>query len=149
MKIQGSVADILKLKGKQVWTTTPEQTVYAALACMGENDIGAMVVIEGGCVVGVLSERDYSRKIVLKGRTSRETYVNEVIKRPAVIVAAKDTVERCLELMLREKVRYLPVVEGEQLEGLISMGDLMRWVVGVQNQTIEQLQGYISGEYPT
>ena len=115
---------------------------------MGEQGIGALIVVRNGEVVGVLSERDYSRKIVLKGRTSRDTTVGEIIS-PANTVRRRDTIEKCMQLMTSQRIRHLPVLDDDQrLVGLVSMGDLVNWVMGSQRQTIQQLQGYISGEYP-
>jgi CBS domain-containing protein len=149
MEIQGTVRDILQSKGGgQVWTTSPQNTVYEAIGLMGEKNIGALVVLEDGAVVGVLSERDYSRKVVLQGRTSRDTRVEEILSRPAITVRRKDSIERCMQLMTDHRIRHLPVVEENKLVGLISMGDLVRWAMESQNHTILQLQGYISGEYP-
>lgn len=148
MEIHGTVRDILKDKGGEVLTTTPETTVYEAIGLMGERNVGALVVIEGGEVAGVLSERDYSRKVVLQGRTSRDTLVREIVNRPAITVRMKDGIDKCMELMTTERIRYLPVVEDGRLAGLISMGDLVKWVMHSQRHTILQLQGYISGDYP-
>jgi CBS domain-containing protein len=148
METQGTVRDILKSKGGEVWTTAPESTVYDAIGLMGEKNIGALVVLEEGEVVGVMSERDYSRKVVLQGRTSRDTRVGEILSRPVVTVRRRDSIERCMELMTSRRIRHLPVLDDGQLVGLISMGDLVRWVMTTQSQTIQQLHGYISGEYP-
>ena len=148
MEIQGTVGDILRGKGEVVWTTEPGNTVYEAIGLMGEKNLGALVVVEDGKVVGLLSERDYSRKVVLQGRTSRDTRVDEILTRPAVTVTAGDTVEKCMQLMTAQRIRHLPVLDGERLAGLISMGDLVRWAMQSQQHTILQLQGYISGEYP-
>lgn len=148
MEIQGTAGDILQSKGAEVWTTTPQSTVYEAVRLMGEKDIGAIVAVENGVVVGVFSERDYSRKVVLQGRTSRDTLVGEILVRPAVTIRRVDSIENCMEIMTSRRIRHLPVVEEGQLLGLISIGDLVRWVMLAQRQTIQQLHGYISGEYP-
>lgn len=149
MEIHGTVRDILQNKGGEIWTTAPGNTVYEAIGLMGEKNIGALVVIENGEVVGVLSERDYSRKVVLQGRTSRDTLVGEILTRPAVTVRRKDSIERCMQLMTANRIRHLPVVNDDSHPiGLISMGDLVNWVMQSQRHTIQQLQGYISGEYP-
>jgi CBS domain-containing protein len=149
MEIHGTVRDILQNKGGEVFTTTPEATVYEAIGLMGEKNIGALVVVEHGVVAGVLSERDYSRKVVLQGRTSRETLVGDILTRPAITVRKKDGIEKCMQLMTSNRIRHLPVVndEGKAL-GLVSMGDLVNWVMQSQRHTIQQLHGYISGEYP-
>jgi CBS domain-containing protein len=148
MEIHGTVRDILQYKGGNVWTTTPQSTVYDAIGLMGEKNIGALIVVEGSEVVGILSERDYSRKVVLQGRTSRDTLVDEILSRPAITVSYGDSIETCLQLMTKRRIRHLPVLENGQLKGLISMGDLVNWVMQSQRHTIQQLQGYISGEYP-
>lgn len=148
MEIQGTVRDIIHSKHSQIWTTTPDATVYEALGMMGEHNIGALVVIENGKVAGVLSERDYSRKVVLKGRTSRDTRVSEILNRPAITVESGTGVEQCMELMTRHRIRHLPVVDGQTLVGLVSMGDIVNWMLQTQRHLIAQLHGYIAGDYP-
>jgi CBS domain-containing protein len=148
MEIHGTVYDVLHNKAGEVWTTRLDDSVYEAIRQMGERNIGALVAVEGEEIVGVLSERDYSRKVVLQGRTSRDTKVGEIISRPAITVHSKDGIETCMQLMTRHRIRHLPVVDEERLVGLISMGDLVSWVMQSQRHTIEQLQGYISGDYP-
>lgn len=149
MEIHGTVRDILQNKGGEIWTTAPGNTVYEAIGLMGEKNIGALIAVEKGEVIGVLSERDYSRKVVLQGRTSRDTLVGDILTRPAVTVRRKDSIEKCMQLMTSNRIRHLPVVtEDNRPIGLISMGDLVNWVMQSQRHTIQQLQGYISGEYP-
>ncbi len=148
MEIHGTVRDILQNKKGPIWTTTPDSTVYEAIGLMGEKNIGAVVVVEDGEVIGVLSERDYSRKVVLQGRTSRDTKVGEILSRPAITVRRKDGIEKCMQRMTENRIRHLPVVDEGELVGMISMGDLVNWVMQTQRHTILQLQGYISGEYP-
>lgn len=149
MEIHGTVRDILQNKGVELWTTSPDATVYEAVGLMGEKGIGALVVLKDGLVVGVLSERDYSRKVVLQGRTSRDTKVGEILSFPVITVSPMDSIGHCMQLMTTERIRHLPVVdEQSHLLGVISMGDLVKWVMLTQSQTIQQLHGYISGEYP-
>lgn len=148
MEIIGTVYDILHNKSGEALTTTPDESVYEAIRLMGEKNVGALVAMEGEQVVGVLSERDYSRKVVLQGRTSRDTKVGEIISRPAITVRSKDGIEKCMELMTCNRIRHLPVVDDGRLIGVISMGDLVRWVMLSQRNTIQQLHGYIAGEYP-
>lgn len=148
MEIHGTVYDILHNKSGNICSTSPEDTVYEAIRQMGERNIGALVVLENDEIIGVLSERDYSRKVVLQGRTSRDTKVGEIISRPAITVRSKDSIEKCMQLMTSNRIRHLPVVDDEGLVGMISIGDLVTWVMQSQRHTIEQLQGYISGEYP-
>jgi CBS domain-containing protein len=148
MEINGTVYDILHNKSGQILTTGLDDSVYEAIRQMGEKNIGALVAMEGDEVVGILSERDYSRKVVLQGRTSRDTKVGEIISRPAITVCSKDGIEKCMVLMTSNRIRHLPVVDDGRLMGVISMGDLVNWVMQTQSQTIAQLQGYISGDYP-
>lgn len=148
MEIHGTVREILQNKSGELWTTTPNNTVYEAIGLMGEKNIGAVIVVDHGEVVGVLSERDYSRKVVLQGRTSRDTLVGEILSRPVITVRRKDSIEKCMQLMTANRIRHLPVVEDGKLVGLISIGDLVNWVMHSQRHTILQLQGYIAGDYP-
>jgi CBS domain-containing protein len=148
MEIPGTVYDILHNKGGQIWTTTTRDTVYEALHLMGEKNIGALVALENNEVIGVLSERDYSRKVVLQGRTSRDTLVGEILSRPAITVHSKDNIEKCMQLMTGKRIRHLPVVDDGILVGVVSIGDLVSWVMQFQSHTIQQLQCYIAGDYP-
>lgn len=148
MEIQGTVHDILQSKGGVVRTTRPQATVYEAIGLMGEHNIGALVVVENDEVVGVITERDYSRKVVLQGRTSRDTLVEEILSRPAIAVGPEESIEGCMKIMTSRRIRHLPVVDRGTLLGIVSMGDLVNWVIQTQRHTILQLQGYISGEYP-
>jgi CBS domain-containing protein len=148
MEIHGTVYDILHNKSGEILTTGLDESVYDAIRLMGERNVGALVAIDNGEVVGILSERDYSRKVVLQGRTSRDTKVGEIISRPAITVRSRDGIEICMQLMTNNRIRHLPVVDDGQLIGLVSMGDLVSWVMQSQRHTIEQLQCYISGDYP-
>jgi CBS domain-containing protein len=147
-EIHGTVRDILNHKSSAVWTTTPETTVYEAIRLMGEHNIGALVVVDDGKVAGVLSERDYSRKVVLQGRTSRDTRVSEILSRPAITVELGTGVETCMALMSKQRIRHLPVLENDALVGVVSMGDIVKWMLLTQRDLIRHLQGYISGDYP-
>jgi CBS domain-containing protein len=148
MEIHGTVRDILQGKGGEVWTTGPHNTVYEAIHLMGEKNIGALVVVEDAEVIGVISERDYSRKVILKDRTSKCTLVGDILARPAITVQSIDGIEKCMQLMTSHRIRHLPVVDDGRLVGLISIGDLVSWVMHSQRHTILQLQGYITGDYP-
>ena len=148
MEFNGTVYDILHNKSGEVMTTGLDETVYEAIRVMGEKNIGALVAMEDGQVVGILSERDYSRKIVLQGRTSRDTKVRDIVTRPAITVCSRDGIEKCMLLMTTNRIRHLPVVDDGRLVGVISIGDLVNWVMLTQSQTIAQLHGYISGDYP-
>ncbi|MGL4399292.1 MAG: CBS domain-containing protein, partial [Luteolibacter sp.] len=122
MEIHGTVYDVLHNKTGEILTTELETSVYDAIRLMGERNVGALVAMEHDEVVGILSERDYSRKVVLQGRTSRDAKVSEIISRPAITVRSKDGIEKCMQLMTGNRIRHLPVVDDGRLVGLISMG---------------------------
>ena len=148
MEISGSIRQILASKGSDVSTTTPETLVFEALTLMGEKDIGALVVMEGPTVVGVFSERDYSRKVILQGKTSRSTRVGEILSRPAISIAPDDSIEECMARMTLNRIRHLPVLDGDSLVGLVSIGDVVNWIMRAQRHAIQQLTGYLRGQYP-
>lgn len=142
-----TASDILQYKGSRVWSVSPGDTVLHALAVMAEHDIGAVIVIEEGRLIGILTERDYARKVVLAGRSSRESSIRDVMTHTVICVTPEETIERCLALMTERRVRHLPVVERKELVGLISIGDLVRATIAEQEQVIEQLQHYIAAGY--
>ncbi|MCX6876612.1 MAG: CBS domain-containing protein [Verrucomicrobia bacterium] len=148
MEISGTIRQILATKGSEVSTTTPETLVFDALTQMGEKNIGALVVMEGDTVAGIFSERDYSRKVILQGKSSRSTRVGEILSRPAISIAPDDSIEECMKRMTLNRIRHLPVVDGERLLGLVSMGDVVNWIMQAQRHAIQQLTEYISGQYP-
>ncbi len=148
MEIPGTVSQILTTKGTAVFTTTPEASVFDALTLMGEKNIGALVVMEGDSVAGIFSERDYSRKVILQGKTSRNTQVGEILSRPAICIAPDDGIEECMKRMTLNRIRHLPVVDGGRLLGLVSIGDVVNWIMHSQRHAIQQLTEYISGQYP-
>lgn len=129
-------------------TTGPKATVYEALRLMAEHDIGALVVVEGGRVAGMISERDYARKVILIGKASRETAVEEIMERPAVTVAPETTVAECMALMTKRFLRHLPVLERGALVGLVSIGDVVKAMLADQGELLERIEAYISGRYP-
>ena len=147
MELLDTVESILKQKKPGVWSVSPEATVYDALVLMAEKEIGSLLVESEGRLVGLFSERDYSRKIILMGRSSKETTVAEVMG-AAVTVRPQDTVSACMELMTDHRRRHLPVVDGDRVVGVLSIGDLVNWIVKSHEQTIQQLHGYIAGAYP-
>ena len=148
MAFKDTVRSILANKGRTVWTVAPETTVYEALVQMSEKQVGALVVVSAGKPVGVFSERDYARKIVLHGKTSRETLVREIMSAPVTTVSPGDTVEECMRIMTRNRIRHLPVLEDGKLAGVVSIGDLVGSIISAQAATIQQLSGYIAGKYP-
>lgn len=135
-----TVRHILQLKGDYIWTITPQESVYEALRLMADKDVGTLVVMQGDRMVGMISERDYARKIILQGKSSRETHVSEIMTDVRWVVHPDETVEECMELMTMHKVRYLPVMEGEDLLGVISIGDVVRDIIYRQRETIKSLE---------
>ena len=139
-----TVRQLLDRKGYQVWTITPDKTVFDALRLMGEKEIGALAVMEGDKVTGMLSERDYARKVVLKGKTSRETLVSAIMSSPVISVRPDQSVAECMALMTEKRIRHLPVLENGKLIGLISLGDLVKHIIEEQEFIIGQLENYIA-----
>jgi CBS domain-containing protein len=138
------VRDLLKHKGSDVWTITPDKSVYDALVLMAAKKIGALVVVEGDEVCGMVSERDYARKVILKGRSSTDTTVGDIMTAKVLYVGPDKSVEQCMALMTDLAVRHLPVLENGKLAGLISIGDVVRSVISEQEFVIHQLESYIS-----
>lgn len=140
-----SVQDILQVKGTDVWCVEPDATVYNALQRMAEKEVGALVVREGAQVIGLISEREYARKVALHGRTSPTTLVKEIMQSPVVYVQLTHSIEECMALMTEKRTRHLPVIEGGKLVGLISIGDIVKSIIADQKFMIDQLVKYISG----
>lgn len=140
-----TVRQLLGGKGYVVHTIRPEATVFEALERMAEHDVGALVVVEDGDVVGLVSERDYARKVILKGRLSKDTPVAEIMSQHVFSVTSKETVPACMALMTDHRIRHLPVIENGQLAGIISIGDVVKVIMEDQRSTIEQLESYIHG----
>lgn len=139
------ISSLLHQKTSALWSVTPETTVFDAIRLMAEKNIGALPVLAAECLVGVFTERDYTRKVALMGKTSKETRVREVIAREILTVTPDDSVDDCMRLMTEHRVRHLPVVEGTNVVGIISIGDLVNWIISAQNATIEQMEQYIAG----
>lgn len=145
MEVFDGVSAILRQKGGRVWSIGPEATVYEAVERMSEEEIGALVVLESGAIVGLLSERDYARKIILKGRSSKETKVEEIMISPPLTISPGCSVDEAMRIMTEHRVRHLPVVDGAgTLMGIVSIGDLVKWIITSHEKTIEQLESYIS-----
>ncbi len=140
-----SVRQLLRNKRPEVWTISPQATVYEALELMAEKDIGALLVTNEGRLEGIFSERDYARKVVLKGRSSRETRVGDLMTQAIYYVTPDQSVEECLALMTEKRVRHLPVLEGPRLVGLVSIGDAVKCIIDEQELTIRHLENYITG----
>jgi len=139
-----TVNQILAEKGAEVYSVLPTITVYEALVRMSEKNIGAILVIENTILKGILSERDYARKIVLKDKSSKKTFVHEIMAHDVITVKPTDHLEYCMELMYTKKIRHLPVVENDRIIGIISIGDVVKSIIDVQKETIKHLDSYIS-----
>lgn len=140
-----TVANVLELKGLEVWSVSPTDSVYAALQLMAEKGIGAVAVMDGNSLVGILSERDYARKVILAERSSKETRVDEIMTSRVVVVSPEHTSEDCMALMTDKHIRHLPVVDGDRVIGLISIGDVVRATIDEKEFIIAQLERYIAG----
>lgn len=139
-----SMAQLLSTKGSRVWSISPDATVYDGLELMAEKNIGALLILDGGRPVGIMSERDYARKIILEGRSSRETQIRSIMTTRLVSVHLDDTIEEGMAIMTRERIRHLPVLDGEAVVGMVSIGDLVKAMIDRQQFTIEQLERYIT-----
>jgi len=140
------VSQILRTKGNEIWFVAPQTTVLAALRLMAEKDIGALLVMEGEQVMGILSERDYARKVILLRKSSKDTPVRDIMTQRVIFVQPDQSFEECMAVMTEKHVRHLPVLENGQLLGLISIGDVVKAIIAEQGFVIEQLEDYITGE---
>lgn len=147
MKTQVPVSSLLHQKGSSVWHVSPEATVFEAIKLMAAKNIGALPVMSNGSLVGIFTERDYTRKIALVGKSSKDTHVWEIISNQVVCVAPEESIEECMKLMTENRVRHLPVVENEKVMGIISIGDLVNYIISAQSAAIDQMEQYIAGTY--
>jgi len=147
MEVIGTVDAILRSKGRTVWTIGPEATVFEAIRVLADKDIGALPVMEGERLIGIISERDYTREVALVGRSSKETAVREILSGEVISVQPDTSIAECMRLMSEHHIRHLPVLEEGKMAGIISIGDLVNWIISAQSATIEQLHGYITGRY--
>jgi CBS domain-containing protein len=147
MDVTGTIDAILAQKGTEIFSVSPEATVFEAVDIMANRNVGALLVIQDGKLVGLISERDYTRKVMLRGKRSRETQVREIMSTDLTVVSPREPVENCLRMMTDKRVRHLPVLEGETIRGVISIGDLVKWVIATQSAAIAHLEMYISGGY--
>jgi CBS domain-containing protein len=146
-----AVSSVLRRKSsdRTVLSISPDASVYEAIALMADNSIGALLVVSNSVLVGIMSERDYARKVVLQSRSSKDTRVSDIMTAPVITVSPDHTVEDCMRLMTDKRIRHLPVVEGAAIIGIVSIGDLVRSVITAQGETIQYLQQYINGHYPS
>jgi CBS domain-containing protein len=149
MKVSGRVSAILAhKKASTVWSIGPNAMVIDAIRLMDEKNVGALPVVDNGTLVGIVSERDYTRKVILKGRSSKDTPVSEIMTKQLVTVIPGDSVTECMRIITEKRVRHLPVLEGANLVGILSIGDVVNWLISAQTATIDNLERYITGDYP-
>ena len=139
------VSDILDSKGHEIWSISPEATVFEAIKLMSTKSVGALLVMEGETLVGIVTERDYARKVILEGKSSKQTQVKEIMTKRVVGVGPAHTIEKCMALMTEKRIRHLPVVDNQCVIGLVSIGDLVKAIIAEQKVIIDQLQDYIVG----
>lgn len=147
MNPNATISELLSSKDRSIWTVSPDTMVFDAIHLMADKNIGALLVTEGEKLVGIITERDYTRKVALKGKSSKQTAVREIISGQVIHIEPENTVEDCMRLMTDHRIRHLPVLESGKIVGIVSIGDLVNWIISAQHSTIQQLQTYISG-YP-
>jgi len=147
MDVSGTIDAILAQKGTEIFSVSPGATVFEAVELMANKNVGALLVIQDGQLVGMISERDYTRKVMLRGKRSKETEVREIMSSELTVVHSREPVENCLRMMTDKRIRHLPVMDGDMIRGIISIGDLVKWVIATQSAAIAHLEMYISGGY--
>jgi CBS domain-containing protein len=147
MEVAGTVSWILSHKGSEIWTVPPDTKVYDAIKMMADKNVGALPVMQNDKLVGIISERDYTRKVILQGRSSKQTRVSEIMSTNLIVTHPNESLTGCMRVMTDKRIRHLPVVEDGKLVGMLSIGDALKWVISAQTATIEHLEQYISGGY--
>jgi CBS domain-containing protein len=147
MDVSGNIGAILSQKGREIFCVPPEASVFDAVSLLADKNVGALLVMDGERLVGMMSERDYTRKVMIRGKRSRETTVAEIMSTDLKVVNPREAVADCLRLMTDKRIRHLPVLDGDKVVGVISIGDLVKWVISCQSAAIEHLESYIQGGY--
>jgi len=145
MEISGKVGTLLRNKSGEVWSLDPSASVYDAIRLMAEKSVAALLVMRDGKLVGIISERDYARKVVLQGRNSHDTPISDIMSSPVLTVTPAHTIEECMRIVTEQRFRHLPVIDGDRVVGIVSIGDLVNWVLTEQQETIRHLEAWISG----
>jgi CBS domain-containing protein len=140
-----TVNEVLKNKGREIWTISPLATVFQALELMAQKDVGALPVVQNGKLVGIFSERDYARKVILKGKASKDTAVSELMTQTVFYVSPENTLDECMALMTSKQIRHLPVLDHDRLTGVITLGDVVKRIISEQEFTIQELEKYVKG----
>jgi CBS domain-containing protein len=148
MRVFDPISLVLRKKGNDIWSVPSDTTVYSAVKMMADKDVGALLVMDGNQFVGMISERDYARKIILMGRSSKDTLVSEILTEPLITIRPECSVDEAMRLITTNRIRHLPVVCDGIVQGVISIGDLVQWIAFAQDQTIVELEHYIEGKYP-
>jgi CBS domain-containing protein len=148
MKSSNTIASVLAGKTREIWSIEPAATVYVAIEMMAARRVGALLVMSEGRLAGIVSERDYARKVILMDRSSRQCLVRDIMTSPVTTVTPNHTVDQCMQIMTDQRVRHLPVLQGHEVAGIITIGDLVKWVITSHEETIGHLQAYIAGSYP-
>jgi CBS domain-containing protein len=148
MKFYDPISGILERKGCEVWSVAPTAPVFEAILRMSQARVGALLVLDRGKLAGIISERDYARKVILKGKSSQDTLIQEIMTTPVISVKPTATVDDCMQLMTDHRIRHLPVLDGGSVVGVVSIGDLVEWIISAHEVMVEQLNDYITGRYP-
>ena len=142
-----TIAQLLNTKGNQVWSVEPKATIFKALEIMSEKEIGALLVMENGKLTGIFSERDYARKVILKGKSSKETLVGELMTKKVFYIDSQKTINDCMAMMTAKRIRHVPVIEDNQVVGIVTIGDVVNQIISEQEVTINHLENYITGSH--
>jgi len=142
-----TIAQLLNAKGNQIWSVEPKATIFEALEVMSEKEIGALLVMEDGKLTGIFSERDYARKVILKGKSSKETLVEELMTKKVFYIDSQNTINDCMAMMTAKRIRHVPVIEDNQVMGIVTIGDVVNQIISEQEVTINHLENYITGSH--
>ncbi|MBI4443823.1 MAG: CBS domain-containing protein [Acidobacteria bacterium] len=145
MELLDPIDSLLKVKGYHVWAVEPDASVYEAIEQMAQKRVGVLMVLSHGELVGIISERDYARKVILEGKSSKETEVREIMTSPVISATPQQTIAECMKVLTRNNIRHLPVVENGKVLGVVSLGDLVKWIINAQAEMIQELGGYFQG----